>query len=91
MGQSAWHPSQDSVSGINPSRAEIPFREYNCVDPIPPKGDRMTKSLMTAAAVLIAGSFAAQAQTFKVEKYDIKGDGGTPIGHEQPLNASKPL
>ena len=37
----------------------------------------MTKSLMTAAAVLIAGIFAAQAQTFKVEKYDIKGDGGT--------------
>ena len=37
----------------------------------------MSRSLMTAAAVLIAGICSAQAQTFKVEKYDIKGDGGT--------------
>src|SRR5258706_4974837 len=41
----------------------------------------MTKHLVTALAVLFAVSVAAprvgQAQTFKVEKFDIKGDGGT--------------
>src|ERR1700680_4460904 len=41
----------------------------------------MTRSLLTALAVLIAIGLAApnfgQAQTFKVEKFDIKGDGGT--------------
>src|SRR6478736_5212125 len=41
----------------------------------------MTKHLLTVLAVLFAGSFVApgvgHAQTFKVEKYDIKGDGGT--------------
>src|SRR5215471_18770343 len=41
----------------------------------------MTRQLLTAAVILFAGSLAAprigQAQTFKVEKFDIKGDGGT--------------
>src|ERR1700680_1482252 len=41
----------------------------------------MTRSLLTALAVLIAIGLAVpnfgQAQTFKVEKFDIKGDGGT--------------
>jgi len=41
----------------------------------------MTRHLLTALAVLFAVSLAAprvgQAQTFKVEKFDIKGDGGT--------------
>jgi DNA-binding beta-propeller fold protein YncE len=41
----------------------------------------MTGRLLAASAVLIAGSFAVPdigyAQTFKVEKFDIKGDGGT--------------
>ncbi len=41
----------------------------------------MNRRLFTAGAVLFAGAFAAprpaNAQTFKVEKYDIKGDGGT--------------
>jgi len=41
----------------------------------------MTKRLLTAPALLFAGSFFAQsighAQTFKMEKFDIKGDGGT--------------
>src|ERR1700682_4436119 len=41
----------------------------------------MTRRLLTAAAVLFAISLAApsvgHAQTFKVEKFDIKGDGGT--------------
>ena len=41
----------------------------------------MTKRLLTALAVLIATGFAVarvgHAQTFKVEKFDIKGDGGT--------------
>ena len=41
----------------------------------------MTRRLLTAAAVLFASTLAApdigHAQTFKVEKYDIKGDGGT--------------
>ena len=41
----------------------------------------MTRHLLTALALLSAASLAAprvgQAQTFKVEKFDIKGDGGT--------------
>ena len=41
----------------------------------------MNKRLLTAGAVLLTASFAAPspvtAQTFKVEKFDIKGDGGT--------------
>jgi len=41
----------------------------------------MTRHLLTALAVIFAVSLAAprvgQAQTFKVEKFDIKGDGGT--------------
>ena len=41
----------------------------------------MTRRLLTALAVLFASSLAApnigQAQTFKVEKFDIKGEGGT--------------
>src|SRR5579863_7831545 len=41
----------------------------------------MTRRLLTAPAVLLLCAFAApvigNAQTFKVEKFDIKGDGGT--------------
>ncbi len=41
----------------------------------------MTGRLLTAAGILLAGSLAApnvaRAQPFKVEKFDIKGDGGT--------------
>src|SRR5213593_187645 len=41
----------------------------------------MTRHLLTALAVLFAANLAAptvgHAQTFKVEKFDIKGDGGT--------------
>src|ERR1700688_563568 len=41
----------------------------------------MTRRLVTALGVLLASSLAApnigHAQTFKVEKFDIKGDGGT--------------
>jgi hypothetical protein len=41
----------------------------------------MTRRLLTALAVLFATSFAApgvgHAQAFKVEKFDIKGEGGT--------------
>src|SRR5947208_1783428 len=41
----------------------------------------MTKRLLTALAVLfttiLAASSVGQAQTFKVEKFDIKGEGGT--------------
>src|SRR5712671_1655593 len=41
----------------------------------------MTRHQLTAIAVLFAGSLAApgtgHAQAFKVEKFDIKGDGGT--------------
>ena len=41
----------------------------------------MTRRLLTATAVLFASSLVAptigHAQTFKVEKFDIKGDGGT--------------
>jgi DNA-binding beta-propeller fold protein YncE len=41
----------------------------------------MTRRLLTAAGILFASSLAApnvgHAQTFKMEKFDIKGDGGT--------------
>jgi hypothetical protein len=41
----------------------------------------MTRQLFTASALAFAAAFAAsalvQAQTFKVEKFDIKGEGGT--------------
>src|SRR5260221_1700880 len=41
----------------------------------------MTRGLLTARAVLVAAVLAApsvgRAQTFKVDKFDIKGDGGT--------------
>ncbi len=37
----------------------------------------MTKRVLSVSALLIAVFGAASAQTFKVEKYDIKGDGGT--------------
>src|SRR6202012_2776341 len=41
----------------------------------------MSRSLATAAVIMTATCFAAPysalAQTFKVDKYDIKGDGGT--------------
>jgi len=41
----------------------------------------MTRRLLTARLILIgsgiAASFTSYAQTFKVEKFDIKGDGGT--------------
>jgi hypothetical protein len=47
----------------------------------PTKGGRMTRRLLTATAVLFASILSAprigHAQTFKVEKFDIKGDGGT--------------
>jgi hypothetical protein len=42
----------------------------------------MTRRLLTASAVFSASSLAVpgigHAQTFKVEKFDIKGDGGRP-------------
>src|SRR5437879_905708 len=42
---------------------------------------RMTRRLLTALAILFTSSLGApsigHAQTFKVEKFDIKGDGGT--------------
>src|SRR5881396_404606 len=45
------------------------------------KGGPMSSRLLTAFAVLFATIFAApnvgRAQAFKVEKFDIKGDGGT--------------
>jgi DNA-binding beta-propeller fold protein YncE len=37
----------------------------------------MTKGLLAALAFVSAASAAAHAQSFKVEKFDIKGDGGT--------------
>src|SRR5437588_9938156 len=41
----------------------------------------MTRRLLTASVILFASSLTApivgHAQTFKVEKFDIKGDGGT--------------
>src|SRR5207249_9520699 len=45
------------------------------------KEARMTRRLLTALAVLLVTSLAApsigRAQTFNVEKFDIKGEGGT--------------
>src|SRR6516162_10844259 len=37
----------------------------------------MTRRLLIALAVFAAAGIALHAQTFKVEKFDIKGDGGT--------------
>src|SRR5262245_12622143 len=49
---------------------------------------RMTKHLLTALALLSAIGLAApppgHAQTFKVEKFDIKGDGGTDYVAVEP-------
>src|SRR3954470_8340249 len=47
----------------------------------------MTRRLITALAVLLVSGVAApkgQAQTFKVEKHDIKGDGGTDYVAVEP-------
>ena len=48
----------------------------------------MTKHLLTAVALLCAaslgGTSAAPAPTFKVEKFDIKGDGGTDYVTVEP-------
>jgi len=48
----------------------------------------MTKHLLMAVALTVAGTVsapaAAQAQTFKVEKFDIKGDGGTDYVTVEP-------
>ena len=61
------------------SDAESPRR---CIVPRSPANEvTMTRHLLTALALLSAASLAApragQAQTFKVEKFDIKGEGGT--------------
>ena len=37
----------------------------------------MTRRLLAASAALFAACLAGNAQTFRMEKYDIKGDGGT--------------
>jgi YVTN family beta-propeller protein len=47
----------------------------------------MTRYLLTAAALLFANGIApqrAKAQSFKVEKFDIKGDGGTDYVAVEP-------
>ena len=48
----------------------------------------MTRHLLTVLALLCAASLAApsvgHAQTFKVEKFDIKGDGGTDYVTVEP-------
>ena len=45
------------------------------------KGLRMTRSVLAAlvvgSAAIVAAPVMAHAQNFKVEKFDIKGDGGT--------------
>jgi hypothetical protein len=45
-------------------------------------GDSMTRRLLTATAIFFVSSLIVpnigHAQTFKVEKFDIKGDGGRP-------------
>ena len=61
------------------SDAESPRR---CAVPRSPANEvTMTRHLLTALALLSAASVAAplggQAQTFKVDQYDIKGEGGT--------------
>src|SRR5205814_5773658 len=55
-------------------------RRYGCASANQTNEANMTRHLLTALAVLFAVSLATsgvQAQTFKVEKFDIKGDGGT--------------
>ena len=53
-----------------------------------PTRPHMTKHLLMAVALTVAGTVsapaAAQAQTFKVEKFDIKGDGGTDYVTVEP-------
>src|SRR5881392_3355424 len=48
----------------------------------------MTRRLLTALTVLVTANLAApsvgHAQTFKVEKFDIKGDGGTDYVTVEP-------
>src|SRR5438067_13647681 len=55
---------------------------------MPAKGAFMTKHLLTALALLtatvLATPRAAHAQTFKMEKFDIKGDGGTDYVTVEP-------
>jgi hypothetical protein len=50
-------------------------------DVLNPKGDRMNMRFLTALAVVLAITIAmcgvGHAQSFKVEKFDIKGEGGT--------------
>src|SRR4051794_12117632 len=54
----------------------------------PLKGSRMIRHSLAAAAVLftsiLAGPSMGQAQPFKVEKFDIKGDGGTDYVTVEP-------
>src|SRR5215469_4595278 len=59
-------------------------REYNCVlgfrITANRKGGRMIRRSLTAIAVLasiIVAPSIGRAQAFKVERFDIKGDGGT--------------
>src|SRR6187401_3520560 len=64
---------------MSPSDAESARR---CVVPRSPANEvTMTRRLLTALALLSAASVAAplagQGPTFKVEKFDIKGEGGT--------------
>ena len=42
------------------------------------------RSILAGLALMLAATAAAQAQTFKVEKYDIKGDGGTDYVTVEP-------
>ena len=44
----------------------------------------MTRHSLTASAALLASSLLAGAQTFKVEKFDIKADGGTDYVAVEP-------
>ena len=52
----------------------------------------MTKHLLSALACIFATSVAAaefgNAQTFKVEKFDIKGDGGIDYVVVEPTTAA---
>src|SRR5713226_5702891 len=55
-------------------------RPADCCILLQAHGGRMTRRLLTAPAILFAGilaPLAAPAQTFKMEKFDIKGEGGT--------------
>jgi DNA-binding beta-propeller fold protein YncE len=69
----AVYSKLESLSGNHGGRLCAYLRDHN--------GGHMTRRLPTALAVLFASSFAApsigRAQTFKVEKFDIKADGGT--------------